>query len=57
MNDKINKIIESARIEGQGKTEWERFDVYDKYKYQIYDCTQLGEQQPYINKLIEVLNI
>ena len=57
MNNKINKIIDSAKEASQGKSEAERYELYDKYKYQIYDLTKLGEQQPYIKRLIDALNI
>jgi hypothetical protein len=55
--EEANGIIESAKLEAKGKDEWGRLDIYNKYKYKIYDLIPLGEEKPYIRQLLDALNV
>ena len=56
-NDEMEQIIQAAKLEAEGKEMWGRLEVYNKYKYYVYELFELGEARPYIEQLLDALEL
>lgn len=50
---KIQIILDSAKMERRTKAE----DVYNKYKYEIYDNSDVKDHQKYIGQLLDIVEM